>query len=552
MLQPFHSTTAAAMNIRIYATVGPAAGDAGAASENGEHAASRPGSILRPSTTEGRVGGGLPRGWEPSVSSSKPRFSVSMAIPQSEFKLQWPQSPSVSVAMSPRPTARARPKTAAEHRLSSLSQPPNRTPRAWQKLQQRDELEARADDGTPISNYRPGWLSARRPGPASASSTPRILSARARRPTQCNEGDGMRSANSRLSNVAEGPLNHLDRTESVAEVQQQQERQAQQEMRQCRDKLFENPKRRFTRKEMENFCQQLFGSTDIQHMQKICRKSPEDRSYEDCDFLCRMMSKCSFLRQNLSRPNMLAVSRCIQALSLAPGEDMHVQENAPQLFTLVQGLMSEPKSGDLIKQGDHILRFPSKGKASADSGSRWTPVRKGLRRRSLRKEGSSFSERLSAPQHGKKSADSSATSPSTSEPSTPRIAPKSPGPDFVSIPQLPIASALPAVDSYGNGQSHIHAALPEEDERTSGSDADLSNFSRCSSGASSISTSSLDRVLFQPGALATLPPSCYKALDQCHLLVFNAKHLNSLADSMEVCVCTPPVLVCFLRCVVEK
>jgi len=256
-----------------------------------------------------------------------------------------------------------------------LSQPPNRTPRSWQKAQERDEAERSADAATPWNDrHRPGWLSARLP--PSGHNTPRVQSARARRLPAWNSGADLigstvNSVLSRLGSIG-GPGGHNKRVAVLEQIQKDQELQARQEVRAVRDKLFENPKRRFTKREMEHFCQKLLGNDDIQQMQKICSKAYEDRSHEDCTFLCKMLGKCSFLQQNLSMPRMLCAARCVQALSLAPGEDLHVSDKTPQIFILVQGLMAEPTSGDLVKQGDYVLRMPNMPKSHIFSDTKWS------------------------------------------------------------------------------------------------------------------------------------------------------------------------------------
>jgi len=516
------------MNIRIYATV-EAAGSRTDAAPESEHAAYRPSTIQRQGSeaTFGRQGAGAHLPAASVGPHGKLPFAMSIVVPPSEFKLQWPQTPLVP-ASTPRLSARTRPQSASTSRMSQLCQPPNRTPRSWQKLQQRDELESRTDADTPRSSHRPGWLSARRPEPG--HSTPRLLSARARRPPQWRAGEGTGDpAGATMMNLLRRPSTGNVRTESVEMVQQQQEMQARQEMRQLRDELFDNPKRRFTKGEMERFCQKLLGNSDIQLMQKICSKAPEDRSHEDCNFLCQMLGKHSFLRQNLSRSRLLSVSRCFQTLSLSPGEDMHVQENAPQIFILVQGLIAEPISGDLIKQGDHILRMPRRG---SEAGSRWNPLKTTIstvgrlsRRKILRRP----SEGVLSGLAGRKNVGSSAPSPTlASEKSSPPMTPRSPA------QELPSSKPVPDLNSENQPAPTSPEHPPEEDGRASGSDIETSNFSRCSSGASSMSTSSQDRLSFMSSSLAAPLPSTYKALDQCHLLVFNLKHLSSLADSFEV------------------
>jgi len=370
---------AGAMDIRITVEPhegAPAPGPAPATKPQ-EGEGHRPASILRP-RSEGVKGQDM-RLQLDSVPS--PAFTYrphSSAVPQNEFKLQWPQSPADQAQHFATP--RARPRTALQSRLSALGQPANRTPRAWQKLQQRDQEEAdsplphtpreRLHHPASASRHRPGWQSARRP--PSGITTPRVQSARARRPPEWKSGAealGNTGNSGRASPAGGEPANARPpvQTSSFAQIMQEEERQVRQEMREYRDKLFENPKRRFTRREMETFCLKLLGSTDTQQMHRICAKAPDDRSYEDCTFLCKMLSKCNFVQQNMSPLMMLAVSRCIQGRSLAPGEDLLVDDKTPQIFVLVQGLMAEPDSGSMMKQGEYILRMSRSARKVGDS-----------------------------------------------------------------------------------------------------------------------------------------------------------------------------------------
>ena len=362
--------------------------------ENNCVVAPLPPSILRPSSgrrpTSGmqvirmQLQGDLVH--SPAISSAMSYSSTNathhVPVPQSEFKLQWPKQAYPVSSMSPRfftPTrGHSRPQAATDlqsNTLSRLSQPANRTPRAWQKVQQLSLDEQQASDSaagaqTGLGGHRPGWLSARQP--LSSNKTPRVQSARTRRPPEWQAGSDTLNGNalSFTSSTGDGPLAGGRIHASLQQLQEDGERQARQEMREYRDKLFEIPKRRFTRREVETFCQKLLGNSDTQQMHSICGKAPDDRSYEDCTFLCKMLSKCSFVQHGLSASTMLAFARCVQGRSLAPGEHLHVDSTTPQIYVLVQGLIAEPTSGDLIKQGDYILRMFEQHSSSSKRLSR--------------------------------------------------------------------------------------------------------------------------------------------------------------------------------------
>lgn len=428
------------MDIRI--TVEPHdASPAPAPAGDGQHeGASRPANNLGPASSR-RVKGQdmrLKLQLEPAPSPAFTFRPSSSTVPQNQFKLQWPQSPAPAGPQAFTP--RARPQTAS--RLFTLVQSPNRTPRAWQKMQ-RDQEEAEAH--TPrerlhppasAGRHRPGWLSARRE-PSDHDST-RVQSARAHRPPEWKLGEETHGS---LSTVNSGPVNHTGgepvtphvQTSSFEQIVQEEERHAREEMREYRDKLFQNPKRRFTKREMENFCLKLLGSTDTQQMHRICAKAQEDRSYEDCTFLCKMLSKCNFVQQNMSPPTMLAISRCIKGRSLAPGEDLLIDDKMPQIIVLVQGLLAEPESGTMMKQGEYILRMPKNVQnLKPPALSKWG---RSLSKVSL---GTIFTRKKSTSSLGvtrRKSVDSSSEARSSANPSaassrtaSPEPSPRSPDP----------------------------------------------------------------------------------------------------------------------------
>jgi hypothetical protein len=255
------------------------------------------------------------------------------SVVQSEFKLQWPKTQNVGVVggismnarLSSEVGARAQSQTAdssQEKRLLHLSQPPNRTPRAWQKLQQQEAAElsegrtAQTADPDSPNRHRPGWLSARPVSGHNSGSNRAVQSARARRPPDWNASTG--PFNSLPSSRTSAKMGEsVEFKETMEQIQQVQERRVRRELKEFRDQLFENPKRHFSKRERELFFQKIWGSDDINQMQKICSRAMDDRSFEDCTFLCKMLSKCSFLQQNLSMPQMHSAALCMQALALA-------------------------------------------------------------------------------------------------------------------------------------------------------------------------------------------------------------------------------------------
>jgi len=421
------------MDIRISVEphdAAPTPAPAPAPAGDGQHeGAARPANSLGPASSR-RVKGQdmrLKMQVDPAPSPSFTFRPYSSMVPQNQFKLQWPQSPVGGPQFF---TPRARPQTAG--RLSTLVQPPNRTPRAWQKMQQRDQEEAEAH--TPrerlhppasAGRHRPGWLSARRE--PSGHDSARVQSARAHRPPEWKSG-----AESLGSTVNSGTMKHTGgepvtphvQTSSFEQIVQEEERHAREEMREYRDKLFENPKRRFTKREMENFCLKLQGSTDTQQMHRICAKAQEDRSYEDCTFLCKMLSKCNFVQQNMSPPTMLAISRCIKGRSLAPGEDLLIDDKTPQIIVLVQGLLAEPESGTMMKQGEYILRMPKnvqsfKPSASSKWGRSFSKVSLGFtlnRKKTMSSLGVNRRKSVDSSSEARSSANPSASSSRTASP----------------------------------------------------------------------------------------------------------------------------------------
>jgi hypothetical protein len=472
-LQPHRAARPVVMDIRISVEphdASPAPAPAPAPAGDGQHeGAARPANSLGPASSR-RVKGQdmrLKMQEDPAPSPSFTFRPYSSTVPQNQFKLQWPQSPAAGQQFF---TPRARPQTAG--RLSTLVQPPNRTPRAWQKMQQRDEEEAEAH--TPrqrlhhpasAGRHRPGWLSARRE-PSGHDST-RVQSARAHRPPEWKSG-----AESLGSTVNSGPVNHTGgepvtphvQTSSFEQIVQEEERHAREEMREYRDKLFENPKRRFTKREMENFCLRLQGSTDTQQMHRICAKAQEDRSYEDCTFLCKMLSKCNFVQQNMSPPAMLAISRCIKGRSLAPGEDLPIDDKAPQLIVLVQGLLAEPESGTMMKQGEYILRMPKnvqsfKPSAPSKWGKSFSKVTLGVTLNRKKTMSSLGVTRRPSVDSSRKSVDSSSEARSSDNPSACSSRTASPEPSPHTTDPSPMVSCYASISLASSLCLSLHVCL---------------------------------------------------------------------------------------------
>ena len=437
--------------------------------------------------------------------------------------------------------------------MSLLSQPPNRTPRGWQKLQELDGAEdaSAQDASTPrprvtsasATKQRPGWLSERQSSSAGCI-TPRVQSARARRPPEwkssASEAEDLgATARSVLSGLPAGEKVSLA---SLEQIQAMQDSKARQDMREFRDQLFENPKRRFSKREREHFCLKLLGNTDIQQMQKICSRTPEDRSQDDCMFLCKMMKKCSFLQENLPTERMLAAARCVQCLSLAPGEDLHVYEKTPQVFILVQGLMADPISGNLVKQNDYILRMPESKPSlqNINPDSKWATALGSLIKTKSPRLGKGGSFRLKRQSSGRGMAG--------------KVSPFGPSPRL---------SSAASPTSVSSAAGDVPPLLENKSSSGLSDDTPLLNrnsssglFNELSLGADSLSLeadgkTSLDssNKLNLSGALQSifangnggesesdpsLVPTSYKSLQHCHLLVFNLPHLSSLADSLEL------------------
>jgi len=287
--------------------------------------------MIRPGRHDVEHGSDQARYTTSPMSFSRHRNSTSVV--QSEFKLKWPKTQNVGVVggismnarLSSELGARAQSQMAdssQEKRLLHLSQPPNRTPRAWQKLQQQEAAElsegrtAQTADPDSPNRHRPGWLSARPASGHNFGSNRAVQSARARRPPDWNASTGpFSSLPSSKSSAKMGESVHFK--ETMEQIQQVQERRVRRELKEFRDQLFENPKRHFSKRERELFFQKIWGSDDMHQMQKICSRAMDDRSFEDCTFLCKMLSKCSFLQQKLSMPQMHSAALCMQALSLA-------------------------------------------------------------------------------------------------------------------------------------------------------------------------------------------------------------------------------------------
>jgi hypothetical protein len=328
---------------------------------------------------------------------ASPRPDPPVTLAQSEFKLKWSYPSTHQSSRGLRGASghgeRLRPQSSGgpgQTRISLLNQPPNRTPRGWKRLEQSDEVESFVTPRSMQGKHRPGWLSARQP--LSGPTTPRVQSARARRPPDWSSGaePAPSTARSVLSSLPQSDKDKVDMA-SVEQIQQEQERRSQEELKQFREKIFENPKRRYSKREMESFCHKLWGNNDVERMKKICSRLPEDRSYEDCTFLCKMLNKSTFIQKQFEMQNLRPASTCVQYLHVAPGDDLKVHEETPQVFILVQGLMAEPSSGDLVKEGDHILRMPSRKTPQLlrTESNRWTGSFSKIRILTLTKSASS-------------------------------------------------------------------------------------------------------------------------------------------------------------------
>jgi hypothetical protein len=130
---------------------------------------------------------------------------------------------------------------------------------------------------------------------------------------------------------------------------------------------------------------------------------------------------------------MLAISRCIKGRSLAPGEDLLIDDKTPQIIVLVQGLLAEPESGTMMKQGEYILRMPKNVQnLKPPAPSKWG---RSLSKVSL---GTIFTRKKSTSSLGvtrRKSVDSSSEARSSANPSaassrtaSPEPSPRSPDP----------------------------------------------------------------------------------------------------------------------------
>eukprot|EP00960_Hanusia_phi_P066705 766456-Hanusia_phi.AAC.3 len=143
------------------------------------------------------------------------------------------------------------------------------------------------------------------------------------------------------------------------------------QVREFRDQLFSQSPRKFSSQDVDNLCKLLLGTHERNDVQRSSLKSPEERSYGDCEPLCKLAQSSKHLVEAFDESKLANLFRSAQVIHLNHEESLSKKFNDEGLVLLIRGKLIEQDEEDRKKvfssltKGDVLVCMPEQSHTSS-------------------------------------------------------------------------------------------------------------------------------------------------------------------------------------------
>uniref|UniRef100_A0A6U5YTY5 Cyclic nucleotide-binding domain-containing protein n=1 Tax=Guillardia theta TaxID=55529 RepID=A0A6U5YTY5_GUITH len=142
------------------------------------------------------------------------------------------------------------------------------------------------------------------------------------------------------------------------------------QVREFRDQLFTDSTKKFTPQDVDNLCKLLLGRHERSDVNRSSLKSPEERSYSDCEALCNVVRSSKHLVEAFDDKMRAILFRCAQVIRLHKEEALSNKFHEEGLVLMIRGKLIERDESDRrrvlssLTKGDVLVCMPDSPIAS--------------------------------------------------------------------------------------------------------------------------------------------------------------------------------------------